>query len=206
MPEKLPVSDRAEESTRDKRKAIVTAAREIFALQGYEATTIAEIASAADVAVGTVYLYFHNKRELYVAASSSLYEEIAAALVRPEIFEMPVEQAARAMIETAFQICRTNNKFMRLFQISLQSPQEILMHQKGNYQIVHVINTYLSRSVERGDFQPFDTEMYAKILFNLVDSILYECFCIDGGEREEHYRERTIEVVQRIFFGPPLRG
>jgi hypothetical protein len=34
---------------------------------------------------------------------------------------------------------------------------------------------------------------------------LYECFCVEGGENEELYRERTIEVVERLFFGPSIR-
>ena len=57
------------EDTRSKRQAIIEAARNIFAMKGYEDTTIAEIAEEAGVAVGTVYLYFHNKREIYTSVS-----------------------------------------------------------------------------------------------------------------------------------------
>ena len=49
--------------TRSKRRAIIEAARKIFAMKGYEDTTIAEIAEDAGIAVGTVYLYFGNKRK-----------------------------------------------------------------------------------------------------------------------------------------------
>jgi len=47
--------------------------------------------------------------------------------------------------------------------------------------------------------------MYTKIIFGMVHSVLFECFCVEGGEREELYRERTIEIVERLFFGPSLR-
>ncbi len=44
-----------EEQARRTRQAILTAARELFTEQGYAATTIAQIAAAAGVAVDTVY-------------------------------------------------------------------------------------------------------------------------------------------------------
>jgi len=180
------------------------AAREIFARQGYEATTIAEIANAAEVAVGTVYLYFPNKREVYVAASISLSDEIADALLQPEILASPLKQVPRALIESTFQTCRANDKFMSLFQVNLQTQAEITLHQKDHTRIIQTINILLLHYVAQGDMAPFDTEMYAKILFNLVNSVLYDCFCLESGASEERYREQTIEIVERIFFGPAL--
>ena len=44
--------DTTRDDARDKRQAILSAARELFARRGYEETTIAEIARAAGVAVG----------------------------------------------------------------------------------------------------------------------------------------------------------
>jgi len=52
------VPEKIAEETRPKRDAILDAARTLFAKQGYEETTIADIARAAGVAVGTVYLSF----------------------------------------------------------------------------------------------------------------------------------------------------
>ena len=41
--------------------------------------------------------------------------------------------------------------------------------------------------------------MYTKIIFGMVHSVLFECFCVEGGEREEIFRERAIEIVERLF-------
>src|SRR5258708_36483004 len=54
------------EDTRSKRQAIIEAAREIFAKQGYEDTSIADIAAAAGVGVGAGYLFFYKKNENYI--------------------------------------------------------------------------------------------------------------------------------------------
>src|SRR3954463_5883173 len=48
----------------DKREAILRAAKEVFARNGYFNSKVADIARAAGVADGTVYLYFKSKEEI----------------------------------------------------------------------------------------------------------------------------------------------
>lgn len=47
--------------------AILDAAEVLFRLQGFQTTTIDEIAERADVSVGSVYVHFENKAGLYLA-------------------------------------------------------------------------------------------------------------------------------------------
>lgn len=206
MPEKTSFPNIQEGGASDKRQAIIDAARQIFSRQGYEATTIAEIAAMAGMAVGTIYLYFHNKREIYIDASLSWVAEIAAELTKPEILQLPIRQVPRGMIEKCFQICRTNYQFMSLIQIDIQSPKELEAHRQAENLITQALNAFFLQCVARGDLLPFDTEMYAKIIFGLVDNVLYDCFSLHAGANEEQYRERTIEILERIFFGPSLHG
>jgi AcrR family transcriptional regulator len=53
-----------ERKKRQTREAIAAAALDLFARQGYAATTIAQIAAAADVSPRTVFGYFASKEEL----------------------------------------------------------------------------------------------------------------------------------------------
>jgi AcrR family transcriptional regulator len=59
---------RKEKLTRERQKQILDAAIEVFARKGYEAATMPDIAKATGVAAGTLYLYFPNKRELFIAS------------------------------------------------------------------------------------------------------------------------------------------
>ncbi len=52
----------------------MAAARRRFERRGFRATSIAAIARAAGVAVGTIYLYFKNKEQILVA----LFDESSA--------------------------------------------------------------------------------------------------------------------------------
>jgi TetR/AcrR family fatty acid metabolism transcriptional regulator len=191
--------------TRSKRQAIIEAARNIFAMKGYEDTTIAEIADDAGVAVGTVYLYFRNKREIYTSVSLDQMVALAAVMEDSRIVTLPFEQVPRAIIETIFRICHQNGKLMSLFKVDIQSQEEIQQHKAAEALITNALDNFLRQTITQGQLAAFDTEMYAKILFGLVDSALYDCFCIAGGEHEELYCERTIEIIERLFFGPSIR-
>ncbi len=54
-------------STAAKREAILRAAIDVFAERGYFNAQVADVARAAGVAAGTVYLYFHSKDDLLVS-------------------------------------------------------------------------------------------------------------------------------------------
>lgn len=49
----------------EKRRRILEAAVRCFGKKGYDATTLDEIGAAAEVAKGTLYLYFRNKADLF---------------------------------------------------------------------------------------------------------------------------------------------
>src|SRR5580692_2635315 len=57
--------------TGDKRERILNAAVRVFAKKGFHATRVSEVAKAAGVADGTIYLYFKSKEQLLV----SLFED-----------------------------------------------------------------------------------------------------------------------------------
>jgi AcrR family transcriptional regulator len=55
------------EITEKRREQILKAALEIFSRKGYDGATIPEIARAAGIATGTIYIYYPSKRGLFVA-------------------------------------------------------------------------------------------------------------------------------------------
>jgi AcrR family transcriptional regulator len=54
-----------EEHLTARRREILEAARKVFDVNGYEATTIDEVALAAGVSKGNIYNYFASKQELF---------------------------------------------------------------------------------------------------------------------------------------------
>lgn len=94
---------------------ILEAARKVFARKGFEQTTVDDIAAAAGVAKGTLYLYFRSKREIYLAALRegvlALQEEsdrrMSAALNAPD--------KLRAFISTRVRYSEEHRDFFRIY-------------------------------------------------------------------------------------------
>lgn len=194
------------DDTRDKRAVIIEAARELFAQQGYEETTVAQIARAAGVAVGTVYLHFQDKHALWVEVCLAINETIASVILSPEIAALPLRQIPRAIIEASFRLCRENMRFMKLLQVEAESPAEIKRMIASKGQVVQALDAFFRWAIDQGQLVPFDTLAYAEALNNLVGMTLQQCFALEEGGREAFYREGVIDVIERLFFGPPLQA
>ena len=63
----------------DKREAILKAATRVFAQSGFFNAQVADVARAAGVAAGTVYLYFRSKDDLLVSLFERTMKEAIAA-------------------------------------------------------------------------------------------------------------------------------
>jgi len=64
----------------EKQKLIFDTAAKVFSEKGYNATSVKDITIEADISVGTFYLYFKNKEDLF----EQLYDEMAKILAAAE--------------------------------------------------------------------------------------------------------------------------
>lgn len=69
-------TDRASKRKAEKRERLLAAARQLFVQRGYHETRPQDIAKAADVAHGTFYSHFHDKREIFMAFASEAQEDL----------------------------------------------------------------------------------------------------------------------------------
>src|SRR5690349_2561826 len=81
-PDRPGLRERKKQQTRE---TIVRVALELFGERGYDETTLADIAEAADVSPRTIFSYFDSKEEILFCEESSSLEDVKAALEqRPE--------------------------------------------------------------------------------------------------------------------------
>jgi AcrR family transcriptional regulator len=82
---------------------ILAAARKLFASEGFDATSIDDIAAKAGVAKGAVYHHFDSKEEIFTRVLEDVQAEIAA---------MPPPAATRAMTDPLDQIAAETLRYL----------------------------------------------------------------------------------------------
>lgn len=70
----MTVAKRRAREKQERRVTIVDAAEKVFSDKGFEQATMDDIAAAAELSKGTLYLYFKSKDDLFAALSSRVVE------------------------------------------------------------------------------------------------------------------------------------
>lgn len=74
-------TERATRKRQDRRKAILNAARRVFADKGFHGTHVSDIIEAANIARGTFYLYFESKNAIFLELLEGLIAEVRESIV-----------------------------------------------------------------------------------------------------------------------------
>ena len=85
----------------DKRARLKVAGLVLFGEKGYERTSIDEIASRADLAVGSFYQHFRSKRQLLLSLMDELLEKLSQLHLRPQA-ATDIRAGLRQLLSRAF--------------------------------------------------------------------------------------------------------
>jgi TetR/AcrR family transcriptional regulator, fatty acid metabolism regulator protein len=111
----------------DKRQRILQAAAKVFARKGYHGARVSEIARRADVADGTIYLYFRNKEDILV----SLFDEVMIEHLRQAREELGALQGGapeklRAIAFRHLGLLGGNRDLAVVFQVELRQSTKFM--------------------------------------------------------------------------------
>ena len=128
-----------DQSARDRRRSILLAAEKLFALRGYDAVSIRQIAEEADVPLALVGYYFGPKQALFqaiFAAWSHTFEERLAALHAASV--KPLRAGRLKLILHAFvdPVLKMRASAEGEFYALLVA-RELLLHRPETEQVLH---------------------------------------------------------------------
>lgn len=126
----------------EKKKIILDTALELFANQGYAATSIKVIAEKAGISKGLMYNYFDSKETLLRTILMQLMEEMLDVL-DPNHDGMLEDDELLHFIDFVFEFFRTRKEELKLYhQLSMQP--EVMQSLQGFHvpQIENIIGMY----------------------------------------------------------------
>jgi len=158
----------------DKREAILRAAIRVFAHNGYFSSKVADIASEAGVADGTVYLYFKSKEEiLHSIFDRSMETAIADGRKQLEQTDDPREKLRRIAL-LHLERLGDDRDLAVVFQVELRGSTKFMeeFSAAGFAEYLNLIRSTFEEGQRAGVFRPeLNAKVVAKILFGALDEM-----------------------------------
>jgi AcrR family transcriptional regulator len=110
-----PRSSKQFEQIRQKKKKLITdVALELFAENGFHATSISQITKKANISKGLIYNYFESKNDILEEITNQGFQEIRE-LLDPNKDGFLTEEEFISFIEKSFELVKNNHKHWKLF-------------------------------------------------------------------------------------------
>ena len=108
--------ERKKRERKERREQILHAAEEVIFVKGLERSTMTEIAEQAELSKGTLYLYFKNKSELYIAIAKRGSDKLNGQFAKVFAGDFSGLQLVRKLGETYLRFVRENPGYFDAFQ------------------------------------------------------------------------------------------
>lgn len=161
----------------NKGKAIIEAAIKIFAEHGYHKAKISKIAEEANVAAGSVYVYYANKEDLLLKIFESLLERLYKGLKKiAENPDLDPETKVDNMIDIIFDTF-TENRFLAMVFVNEQNylMQTNLESFTEYYEkFLDQAETVLKQGIKQGVFSDrISKKIFRYFVFGAIRNILH---------------------------------
>ena len=187
-----------------KRRQILEGARAVFLAQGFDAASMGEIARAAGVSKGTLYVYFESKEELFEAIVHRQCEAQAEGLFDLAADDVDVETAlTRLGVGFVSFLCQPDkaSPLRTVIAIADRMPEiGKKFYESGPACGIAMLAGYIKRQVDAGILAVEDCEVAAAQFLDACQSTLFKPVLFNFApppppERIEH----VVRIAVRTF-------
>ena len=177
----------------DKRRHdILERSLDVFATEGYEDTTFQRIADSCGVTRTTLYIYFDNKKDIFIGSLKQIL--IAMELDLNAIIDDESLSAHDALYKMAMCIIDYCEQNLKLFNVlhayllglkkSKENPRE-----KINRRIIrmrHMLSTVIIRGIKSGEFKKdLNVHSVVELIYILVESSIFRIAVLESEDLSE---------------------
>jgi len=189
-------------SQRRRRDDIVQAALKVFDLDGYEAAKMIDIAKEAEVAKGTLYLYFDTKAALLEGV---IQTAILPALEQIGTTSQANTDSARGLLEHQIRVIaarQASSEMKMLIRLMISAPEQhrptiAFFHTHVVEEGLELIRSTLQKGVDTGEFHPDVANMDPLVLVgsHVYAAVWHNLFEDDGPLDIDRLVEDNLKMV-----------
>lgn len=179
-----------------RRREILEKALDVFVDEGYEDVTFQKIADRCGITRTTLYIYFKNKREIFLWSIKQLtggIEENLKAIIADQ--NLSCEAALRKILMLIVDECEKNNRLFTVllsYLLNLQKtggdPAERV--RRRMLRLHHLIDTVLIRGQKAGEFKNLSVHVAYEMFYGLIQSAIFRLSVLS---------EKSIESIRETL-------
>ena len=184
-----------------KRERILRAATDVFAQSGYFNAKVSEIARAAGVADGTIYLYFDGKEDLLTSIFREHTRNYLQSLERDVANVNRPEERVRIAIRHHLETLGRDRSLAIVAQVELRHSLKfmaLLSHQEiADY--LNILRKIVEQGQSEGVFRRnLHPQLVAKAIFGIVDEMVTSWIL---SEKDYSLADQSDEVAEFVLNG-----
>lgn len=174
-----PRTKRKQREYEARRQEILSAAECLFSRNGFFKTSMAEIATASQFAMGTVYRFFKSKEEIYISIVEAKVEELAGLLDAEIAKAKTASEKINAFIHIKLAYADCHRDFFRIYVSEWSGFEWTIKSALGErvwklYMAqVDLVADLIRQGIRRKEFRKIDPKDGAFALHGMLNSTMY---------------------------------
>jgi AcrR family transcriptional regulator len=190
-----------------RRQQIIAASKKVFLAKGVAEATIKDIAAAAELSPGTLYIYFKNKDELYSSISIRMLKHLSLRLQRvKETRGISPEERIQAIKEALLEAYEIDPPvFLALSHLQASETLdnislELLDQIMGlTQQSLEMLSGIFSAAMSVDEVQNFDPHRLAMVLWALFSGLVLWEESKRSLNPQKNFLKPTLDMAFEIF-------
>ncbi len=174
---------------------ILDGAEDLFASQGYAATTTNAIAARAEVPIGSLYQFFHDKTAILQALALRYAEKLHQELTvidEAELARLSLSDYMNQLIDTTDRFFTENPSYYAIFmEVQGTIPELEEIDAATDAQLIQDLASALAK--RDASLEPADYEAIAFVLVKAIGTLLWLSL-----SQEKTFRQRLVTETKRL--------
>ena len=169
-----------------KRRLIEVAAARVFAENGYRHSTVADVARAAGISAGAIYLYFASREDLLFTTTLAEVDALEQRMRVGLDASLPADAALRSMMSAYLDYALERPEGFRMLTAGLErearlkaDPQLVGEYDARSLRCLELLREVISRGIAEGIFFEGDPSELTHAVWGACHGLLAVCLAHD---------------------------
>ncbi|MBR6566063.1 MAG: TetR/AcrR family transcriptional regulator [Spirochaetaceae bacterium] len=191
-----------------RKKEILETALNLFMEKGYEDVTFQKIADRCGITRTTLYIYFKNKKEIFVWSIKQLTSEIEASLVKIiNDDSKSVEERLLNVLDRILEKCAENHLLFTvtltyLLQLKKSGKDPAVRVRRRIIRLRHLLSTIIIEGINKGEFKKVNVHDTNELLYSVIEAAIFRLAVLNQKDISELRRPFHLVVTGILAKNP----